>query len=621
MNPAPDDTAYGRSVPIWVALAVGVGLLVAAATALVYLVGYEVARRNTVELVRERGGLVVDVIAERVRSHLEPVRLQLDYVARLIAGGRVDVTRRTDLGEMLSASLAAVPQVSVAAFVDPDLRVLRAFRNRPGSPVIESDWSDDPAFVKIFAESAERGEAHWGELFVAESVGQSFINLRLPVRRNGEFLGVLIAGVSIGELSAFLGGLKDEVSYNTFILAGPDRVLAHPFLLHGHADLSDAEPLPRLTGFVDPVLSEIWSPRRHADLEAVLAGPIEARVVDYLGSTYVFMYRPLTGYGPKPWLVGGYLEFAEVTEQYRRLDLIPIFGLIVLALALAGAYVLGRAVSRHVRRLSEGVARIRDLDVADIEPLTPGPFTELNQAARAFNDMLGSLRWFETYVPRRLVHRLMRRPDDHDLASEERELTILFTDIQGFTPLAERLPAAELAALLNTHFTLVAKCIEAEDGTLDKYMGDATMAFWGAPEWQPDHARRAVRAALAVMDAIGAENRRRAAAGEAPVRIRMGLHSGRVVVGNIGAPGRINYTIIGDAVNTAERLGELTREILDDDGEEAVACLSGETAAHLDDGFRLTPLGPYRVRGRAVPVQAYRLEAAGLTPARPPASA
>lgn len=594
-------------IPIATALMISVGLLVAGAMAAVYVAGYEVARRNTIELMRQRGGLILDLISERIDNHLRPANAQLDYLAKQSAAGRIDPENVAQIGEILFASLAAAPQISVVAFVTPDLRVVRAFRNRPGGAVKESDWSDDPVFQRIFQEASQHDGAHWGELFVAESIGHTFINLRVPVRRQGRLLGVLIAGVSISELSSFLGELRDEFSETTFILYGRDYVLAHPLLSQGYPGLSDQQPLPELRRFDDPVLREIWARARDEKMEKAFAGPARARVVDYLGQTQVFMFRTINQFGAEPWLVGTYAPLTEIAGEYRRLKLIPLAALGALVLALLVTYTLARALSQPVRRLAASVVRVRDLDMGNIPLLPQGSFRELNQAANAFNAMVASLKWFETYVPRALVHRLMGQRSGDEIASEEREMSILFTDIQGFTALAERMPPRELADFLNAHFTLIGRAIEAEGGTVDKYLGDGAMAFWGAPERQDDHAARACRAAAAIARAVHHDNVERRRAGKPPIRTRVGVHSGMVVVGNIGAPSRINYTIVGDAVNVAERISEIAREILNESDADTAVCFSGQTAAQWDDGVVLTPLGQREMRGHHEPIDVFLL--------------
>jgi class 3 adenylate cyclase len=289
----------------------------------------------------------------------------------------------------------------------------------------------------------------------------------------------------------------------------------------------------------------------------------------------------------------------------RRLLVAALTGLAIAVLAVVLAIVLGRLLARPIRRVAAESAKVGAFDLEHVERLPSSAISELNDQATAFNAMLTGLQAFSNYVPRRLVTRLIQSGAGHKLESGERELTVMFTDIAGFTAMSEHLPAREVADFLNQHFTLLAHCVEAEEGTIDKFIGDALMAFWGAPEAQDDHARRACRAAQAMAAAVAADNATRAAAGLEPVRVRIGIHSGPVVVGNIGAPGRINYTIVGDTVNTCQRLESLGREIATDD---AVTILVSEATANaVADGFTLTLAGSYAVKGRTEQVQAFRL--------------
>ena len=151
--------------------------------------------------------------------------------------------------------------------------------------------------------------------------------------------------------------------------------------------------------------------------------------------------------------------------------------------------------------------------------------------------------------------------------------------------------------MLNRHFEVLYQCIEAEGGTLDKYIGDAAMAFWGAPEEQPDHAMRACRAALAARKAF--------AEIEPDQRVKIAIHTGPLIVGNIGAVARMNYTVIGDTVNTCSRIEKIAGDL--DAGEPTIILISDATAAELDDGFKLKAAGDFQVKGREKPVTVYRL--------------
>lgn len=606
-QPAHKGKARRRGLPIAAVLVGGIGLLVVVAVALVFVAGYEVARRNTTDLIREKSDLLIESIIAQNRDYLEPVGAQLEYVADLMAAGAVSPDDGAALGQALRTSLAAVPQVSVIAFLDPNLMVMRAFRNRPGHPLRVDDWSEDPDVRRTLDEVAHAPGVYWGDLFVAEDLSATFINARVPVHRDGRFLGALIAGVSIEQLSTFVAAQGGERTGRAFILYGQDRVLAHPLLLDGFAGASDTEPLPSIGDFPDPVLRALWDPERAVPGPAGLAKIGEVRAVEVDGKSYVFLLRRLEGFGEQPWLVGTYQDLDALSAQFERLGLIPQVATIIVVLAFVLAFVLARGLSRPVRQLAGAAHHIRALDLDGAPKLGRGPYRELNDAADAYNAMVGGLRAFETYVPRPLVMRLMADGAPAGIVSEEREVTVLFTDVVGFTALAEDMPAAEVANFLNEHFTLLGRCVDAEGGTVDKYIGDALMAFWGAPEQQGDHAERACRAALCIAAAIREDNARRVAAGLAPVRLRMGVHTGSVLVGNIGAPSRVNYTIIGDPVNTAERLETFARDVSPTEAD-VVVLLSGETAARLDTTFSLDQLGKFLPPGRHGRIEVFRLK-------------
>jgi class 3 adenylate cyclase len=146
---------------------------------------------------------------------------------------------------------------------------------------------------------------------------------------------------------------------------------------------------------------------------------------------------------------------------------------------------------------------------------------------------------------------------------------------------------------------------------IDKFIGDAIMATWGAIKRIPDHADCAVAATLAIARALNEDNIKRMADGRKPVRMRIGLHSGPVVVGNIGSPGRINYTVVGDTVNTAQRMEQLAKEYMNE-GEEIVVLITGDTVKALTNPSNLAeilaaPAEMHEVRGRNEPIEVHKL--------------
>lgn len=220
---------------------------------------------------------------------------------------------------------------------------------------------------------------------------------------------------------------------------------------------------------------------------------------------------------------------------------------------------------------------------------------------------LGAARWLGVYAPRQVSRELLRGGDFGAGAAQRREVTVLLTDIVGFTTMAERSSPEAVTAFVNRHFTMLTRCVEAEGGTVAQFIGDSLMAFWGAPQPQPDHAARACRTALAIAAAIEVENEQRRQRGEPPVQLRIGINTGPVTAGNVGAPGRSNYGIVGDTVNTTQRIEQLGK-LLGADTAAVVVLTSGRTQALAGSTFHFADSGTHAVKGRDELVQIYRLD-------------
>ena len=203
-----------------------------------------------------------------------------------------------------------------------------------------------------------------------------------------------------------------------------------------------------------------------------------------------------------------------------------------------------------------------------------------------------------------MVARLEADPARLRLSGERRVCSFLFTDLAGFTALSEALPADALAALLNRYLDGLSAVVLAHEGTLDKFVGDALVAFFGAPAEQPDHADRAV-ACAAALDRF-AEAFRDAHQAQGVGATRIGVHTGAAVVGNFGGSDRFQFTAVGDAVNTAARLERANATF------GTTVCIGETTRAALirpDAAGRLRPIGRLRLKGKSRPVAAFELVA------------
>ncbi len=205
---------------------------------------------------------------------------------------------------------------------------------------------------------------------------------------------------------------------------------------------------------------------------------------------------------------------------------------------------------------------------------------------------------FGQYVPPELVDEMAKDPGSYSLEGSSRELTVLFSDVRGFTTISEGLDPQQLTLLMNEFLTPMTKVIHRHRGTIDKYMGDAIMAFWGAPLNDPNHARHALQAAIEMVADLDALQDRFKAKGWPPIKIGVGLNTGDMVVGNMGSEFRLAYTVMGDAVNLGSRLESLTKEY----GVQIM--VSEFTAAAVPD-FAYRELDSVRVKGKDKPVRIF----------------
>ena len=214
-----------------------------------------------------------------------------------------------------------------------------------------------------------------------------------------------------------------------------------------------------------------------------------------------------------------------------------------------------------MQRIAKIANDFSNLKLDNYKPFPPSRIREIDEQGRAMNAMHVALSEFSHYVPRSLVKRLMK---SGVTKSVERKVTIMFTDIVGFTTMSEDLNAVETATLLNNHFDLIGHEISKHNGTVDKFIGDGLMAFWGAPEDDDNQEIHALNAAQDIVAAMAQLNNQRQTKSKMPIRLRIGIHTGTVVVGNIGSRERHNFTIVGDAVNVTHRLEQFSKEYLKD---------------------------------------------------------
>jgi adenylate cyclase len=213
-------------------------------------------------------------------------------------------------------------------------------------------------------------------------------------------------------------------------------------------------------------------------------------------------------------------------------------------------------------------------------------------------------RLFSRYVPRDVYEQLLANPEGAALGGKRRLMTVLFSDVRGFTAMSEKSTPEEVVGQLNEYFSRMVDVLFAHRGTLDKFVGDMVMGLFGAPVDDPDHAEHAVQAALAMTRALDELNRKWAAAGRPVLDIGIGISTGDMVAGNIGSESIMSYTVIGDTVNLGARLESLNKEY----GTHII--ISDATRAELKRKYDIRPLGEVVVKGKSRPVAIYEVKSA-----------
>jgi len=306
----------------------------------------------------------------------------------------------------------------------------------------------------------------------------------------------------------------------------------------------------------------------------------------------------------------GFSEEAITTALETARNQALLITLIMVLAGLGGAVGLAALLSRPIFRLVQATGAVASGDFNIALPVASRD--ELGVLTDSFNRMARSLREkemikraFTRYVAREVVEEILKDPERLVLSGERRQVTVLFCDVRGFTPLSERLSPEEVVLLLNDFYNLMIETTFQYDGTLDKFLGDAVMAVFGAPMAHPDHSARAIRTALTMREGITELNERRAREGKEPIEVGIGVSAGEAVAGTVGTEDRMEYTVIGDSVNLAARL--------ESNAKPGQILISYRTYERVRDLVEARPLGRIHVKGKEEEVEVY--EVVGLAPA------
>lgn len=481
-------------------------------------------------------------------------------------------------------------RVRISKFLDSDLRIIASN--------IDKNVTYDPRLRPWYRVASSTDKTVLTDLYIY-SFSQE-IGLTAARRFDGRTSGVFGVDLALSGMSKFLAQQKVGENSSIVIFKKNGQLMAHPDVKKVVRTVGESND----THVVSASLTSIQSPVLNSFYEQFIANgshPFRRRIFKVGDTEYIARAAAIpTRYGADQYL-GIIVPISTFTGPIVRAGTQSL----LVSLALLGVFtpiliLVSRRVSHPIRQLEAEAERIGNFDL-DAPVNVPSRITEIKHLARSMAAMKSTLSSFGVYVPKALVRQIMQRQITPELGGERRKLTLLFSDIANFTTMSEGVEAEALARYISLYFEELGGVILNSGGTIDKFIGDAIMAFWNAPIPNPDHEAQACFAALRCRQRSRELNDRWEPIGNEPLRTRFGLHSAEAIVGNIGSSDRMDYTAMGAAVNLASRLEGLNKHF----GTEIL--VSETIAQKCSDRFLFRSVGKVLPKGTLTPVDIFEL--------------
>jgi len=428
---------------------------------------------------------------------------------------------------------------------------------------------------------------------VFAALGLIGFTVAAPFHAGGKVVGIAAIDLTLDGLSEYLAERKISPGTLSYILDQQGRVIANSERAKTYTNENGQVELQHITSLGNelPAIAFSSRPRQNETLFSFA----------HAGQRYVASLSTLPPQFGKRWqlfIVTPLRDFTSTLE--RNNNRLLIFGLIAIALQILVIYFLSTVISSPLEKLALKVARIQEFSSENLPPLE-SPIREVAILSRAIDTLDTAIKSFAAFVPVSLVKQLLESDQKLELGGHSRFLTIFFSDLEAFSTLSEELPAQDLLLRVSAYLEIVTKIVNEEAGTIDKFIGDGVMAFWGAPALLEDHAWHACVAALRIQHGMKVMNDRWNEQELKPLNIRIGIHSDAVLVGNLGSKERMGYTVIGDGVNVASRLEGINKEF------GTRICISNSVFKEAGERLCVRPIDDVTVKGRRAKIPIYEL--------------
>ncbi len=411
---------------------------------------------------------------------------------------------------------------------------------------------------------------------------------------------VMAADITLSRLSSFLQSQKVGMSGRVLIYNHRDELIAYP-----DADKTVMKAVAGTNVVLRPVkISELKLPEITEAIRQFDGRPDGQLVYPVNGEDHIASVSTLqnaVGSTKRVAIVVPVDDFIGPIAAHRMRSL--LFSLVPLLLSIPIIAWVSEWIARPIREIVDETKKIRNLKFDNSQDVV-SRVTEIQELSSSVATMRNAIETFAHYVPKALVEQLIQSGNQQQLGGERRQLSIMFTDVANFTDMSEQMSPEELMLKTTRYFQALGEIVLDNKGSIDKFIGDAIMAFWNAPLDDPNHVANACRTMLLCKARSDELNANWAAKGRPIMRTRFGLHTGETVVGNIGSADRMDYTALGASVNLAARLEGLNKVY----GTEML--VSDSVYRPEKDACLFRPIDVARVKGISAPVQVYELCAA-----------
>lgn len=451
----------------------------------------------------------------------------------------------------------------------------------------------DPRQRFWYRAAAQEGVPTVSDPDVFAALGLVGFTIAAPFYRNGKLAGVAAADITLDVLSEYLSQHKISPGTVSYVLDHQGRVIANSERAKTYVNEKGKVELLHITSLSNKLPAIAFGSREgHGE---------KLFTLEHAGKQYFAGLSNMPPEFGKKWQLFFITPLDDFTADFDRQNRIMLlFALIAISLQLLVIYILSKVLSAPLEQLATKVTKIQELGSAPL-PLLDSPIREVAVLSKAIHTLDALVSSFAAFVPVGLVRQLLDTNQKLAIGGHSRFLTIFFSDLESFSTLSEELPSQELLLRVSAYLEVVTKSINQESGTVDKFMGDGVMAFWGAPVHLDDHAWRACVAALRIQHSMTGLNARWVAQDLKPLNVRIGIHSDAVLVGNIGSAERISYTAMGDGVNVAARLEGTNKEY------GTLICVSHSVYKEAGDRLCMRPIDDAAVKGRRSKIAIYEL--------------